>query len=161
MANPLHLCAEENGISSLTRRCCPGHEAPIALLVTLPTLPLATKSPSRRRSSASSFPCSGYTAMSSRSFVVNVPVLSMHSISTLLSDSIAFACCTSAPILTMRTAPSVSATAITRISPMGLTRQQPLLTSNTNCGKHRANHNDLVARTHQEQIPLDDITRIN
>src|SRR5947209_12169865 len=76
----------------------------MASLVLLPTETLATYSPSKR---CTSDPCaeSGCKVFNVMAFEVSVPVLSRQRTSTLLSDSIAFACWTSAPFLTMRTAP--------------------------------------------------------
>ena len=62
----------------------------------------------------------GTTASSVSSFVVSVPVLSRQRTSTLLSDSIAFDCCTSAPNRLIRTAPSAYAMAMETNSPLGM-----------------------------------------
>src|SRR5690606_39452133 len=48
----------------------------------------------------------GTVVCSAIRLVVRVPVLSRHSTSTLLSDSTALICCTSAPFCAIRSAPS-------------------------------------------------------
>ncbi len=101
----LHLRAEEKGTSSIAGCFSPGSASAIASLVLLPVVALATKRLSRFRRSSWPIP-RGQTSASFRRFVVSVPVLSRQNVSTLLSDSMALVCCTSAPWPATRIAPS-------------------------------------------------------
>ena len=91
----LHFRAEEKGTSSIAGCFSPGSASAIASLVLLPVVALATKRLSRFRRSSWPIP-RGRTSASFRRFVVSVPVLSRQNVSTLLSDSMALVCCTSA-----------------------------------------------------------------
>src|SRR5829696_1817874 len=101
----LHLRAEEKGTSSITGCFSPGSACAIASLVLLLVVALATKPLSRLSSSSRPIP-RGRTSASFRWLVVRVPVLSRQNVSTLLSDSMALVCCTSAPWPATRMAPS-------------------------------------------------------
>jgi hypothetical protein len=74
----------------------------------------------RERRRPSSLVLSGTSSRSASRLAVSVPVLSVHSTSTRLSDSTALACWTSAPNRTRRTAPSAYATAIDTNRPFGI-----------------------------------------
>ena len=101
----LHLRAEEKGTSAVAARATDGTAAPMASLVLLRALLLATMRATLARAPASS-PSSDRMASSSSWLAVSVPVLSTQSMSTWLSDSTALACWTSAPTRDMRTAAS-------------------------------------------------------
>lgn len=103
-ATALHFREEEKGTSAVTGSRWDGKARAIAALVLLPALALAASAP-RAPLSRSSEPSTGWMAATCRRFAVSVPVLSMQSTSTLLSDSTAFACWTSAPKRTIRSEP--------------------------------------------------------
>ena len=101
----LHLRADENGTSPASGRAPPATLAAIASLVLLPAVALAASAVSAATTSSSLAPPRPATASTSSRFAVSVPVLSRHSTSTWLSDSIAFDCWTSAPNRRIRIAP--------------------------------------------------------
>jgi len=77
------------------------------VLVRLAVAVLRAIDPSADLTSASVCPAVGTTSATERPPVVSVPVLSVHTTSTLLKDSTAFTRCTSAPRREEVTAPAV------------------------------------------------------
>ncbi len=104
-ATALHLRADENGTSAAWPSGSRGQRAAIASVVLLRTVAEAARAASTAMTSSSVAPSSPATASTSSRFAVSVPVLSRHRTSTWLSDSIEFACWTSAPKRRIRIAP--------------------------------------------------------
>ena len=97
---------DENGISSSTAQASPGSAAARAVLVRLWVVALRAIEPTSRSASPSAVP-RGSSSVSVRRPVVSVPVLSVHTTSTLLTDSTALTRWTRAPCAAVLAAPTV------------------------------------------------------
>jgi len=107
VTSPDQRSDDANGTSSRTVHgwTGAGSAAAIAALVRFGTVTAAANAPSAALPSPP-VP-TGSTSLSVRRPVVSVPVLSVHTTSTLLTDSTALTCCTSAPHPAIRPAPAV------------------------------------------------------
>ena len=104
-------------ISSRTVHAAPGRAAASAVVVRLGAEPLRANDPSCSSTAAASAPPTGSTSARASRPVVSVPVLSVQTTSTLLTDSTALTRWTSAPRPAHFTAPTVYATAMSRNRP--------------------------------------------
>ena len=109
MARPDQRSDEANGTSSRTAHRLPGagRAAASAALVRLGTVTAAANAPRAALASGPGVSPTGSTSVRWSRPVVSVPVLSVHTTSTLLTDSTALTCCTSAPAAAIRAAPAV------------------------------------------------------
>ena len=102
---PHSICAPTKTAHRAERKRFGGYAAATASAVLFSVAALATIVPRMRFNSP--HPISiGCTSLTFKRLAVSVPVLSRHNTLTLLNDSMALLCCTSAPYLMMRTAPS-------------------------------------------------------
>ena len=93
----LHRREELKGTSSTTGSASPGRWAARAVLVRFAAPALRAIDPNAAATGSASCPSTGAVSTTVRRPVVSVPVLSVQTTSTLLTDSTALTSCTSAP----------------------------------------------------------------
>ena len=116
---------ERNGISSSAGSAGVSAAATIASRVAFRAPADAANRPNAWRSAGSSTPAAGTNETTRSRGSVSVPVLSMQSVSTEASDSIAFSCCASAPARAIRSAAAAYVIETSRMSPSGTSVTMP------------------------------------
>ena len=120
MRRLLHRRREANGTISSPGSAARGYAVEIAARVAFLDSNEAAKPPSASSRPAVVVPAAGTSSRTRRDGVVSVPVLSMQSVSTDASDSIAFSCCDRAPARAMRSAAAAYVNERSRIRPSGM-----------------------------------------